>query len=69
MAAGDAPLAAKATLNDAVIAAGAETPAWLTVAKEAFANGFALNCALAAMAMAVLALVARKVLHDRHTVT
>ena len=62
MMASDAPLAAKATLNDAVIAAGSGAPAWLVVAREAAANGFALNCALAAVGMTVLALVARRVL-------
>jgi MFS transporter, DHA2 family, multidrug resistance protein len=62
MAAGDAPSAAKATLNDAVIAAGQSSPAWLTVARDAFANGYAVNCALAAVGMAVLARVAKGVL-------
>ncbi len=58
----EAPSAAKATLNDAVIAASGATPEWLITAREAFANGYALNCALAAVGMVVLALVARRVL-------
>jgi MFS transporter, DHA2 family, multidrug resistance protein len=62
MAGSDAPLGAKATLNDAVIAAGTGAPAWLEAAKEAAANGFALNCVLAAVGMTALALVARRVL-------
>jgi MFS transporter, DHA2 family, multidrug resistance protein len=62
MAAGGAPSAAKATLNDAVIAAGQSSPAWLAVARDAFAEGYAVNCALAAVGMAVLAWVAKGVL-------
>jgi MFS transporter, DHA2 family, multidrug resistance protein len=62
LAAADAPAAAKATLNDAVISAGSASPAWLTTAKTAFANGYAINCVLAALGMAVLTVVAQRVL-------
>jgi MFS transporter, DHA2 family, multidrug resistance protein len=61
MATGEAPLIARATLNDAVLAAGAETPAWLTTAQNAFANGYAATCLLATVAMVVLALVASRI--------
>jgi MFS transporter, DHA2 family, multidrug resistance protein len=65
MAGTDAPTAAKATINDAVIAAAGQGPSWLSTAKEAAANGYALNCALAAVGMTVLALVAQRVLGNR----
>ena len=56
MAVTDAPSTARATLNDAVLAAGADSPAWLTTAKDAFANAYALNCVLSAVGMTLLAL-------------
>ncbi len=62
MAASDAPHAAKATLNDAVIAAGNTTPAWLDLARNSFANGFVMVCVLSALGMVVLSLVAKRVL-------
>jgi MFS transporter, DHA2 family, multidrug resistance protein len=62
MTATDAPVAAKLTLNNAVISAGTESPTWLATARDAFSNAYAINCALAAVGMVVLALVARRVL-------
>ena len=58
----DAPSPAKLTLNDAVIAAAQTTPEWLTTARDAFSNAYAVNCALAAVGMLVLAAVAKRVL-------
>ncbi len=62
MTATDAPSAAKLTLNDAVIAAGSQVPPWLETARDAFSNAYAINCALAAGGMVMLALVAKRVL-------
>jgi MFS transporter, DHA2 family, multidrug resistance protein len=58
----DAPLAAKLTLNDAVIIAAQTKPAWLEAARDAFSNAYAVNCGLAALGMFALALVAKRVL-------
>ncbi len=62
MSASDAPMAAKATLNDALLTAGSSSPAWLDAAKDAFANGYTIVCVLTVAGMAALAMVAKRVL-------
>jgi MFS transporter, DHA2 family, multidrug resistance protein len=65
MAMTDAPALAKLTLNDAVISAGTGLPQWLDTARDAFSNAYAVNCALAAVGMVLLALVAQRVFGRR----
>jgi MFS transporter, DHA2 family, multidrug resistance protein len=61
MQASDAPLGAQTTLSDATILAANTSPQWLTTARTAYANSYAINCVLAAIGMAALAMVARRV--------
>ncbi len=63
MAGTDAPFAARQTLNDAVAAVGAgPAPAWLDTARDSFANGYGVVCALGAVGTAALVVFARRVL-------
>jgi MFS transporter, DHA2 family, multidrug resistance protein len=64
MTASDAPAAAKLTLNDAVISAAQTTPPWLETARDAFSTAYAVDCALAAVGMLVLAGIAKRVLRE-----
>lgn len=64
MTATDAPASAKLTLNDAVISAGTNLPQWLDTARDAFSNAYAVDCALAALGMMVLAGIAKRVLRS-----
>jgi DHA2 family multidrug resistance protein-like MFS transporter len=62
MATSDAPAAAKATLGNAVTAAGSSSPPWLAEARDAFSNGFAVTCVVAALGLLILSAVANRVL-------
>jgi MFS transporter, DHA2 family, multidrug resistance protein len=61
----EAPAAAKATLAAAVQNAAAENPAWLEQARNAFASGYAVTCAIAMVGLLLLSAVARRVLGPR----
>jgi MFS transporter, DHA2 family, multidrug resistance protein len=61
MSTSDAPLAAKATLNEAVVLAGTEVAPWLSAARDAFSQSYAFNCALAAVGLALLSFFASRV--------
>lgn len=60
MVASDAPAIAKASLSAAIQAAGVDTPGWLSLARDAFAAGYTLICAVSALGLVLLALVAAR---------
>ncbi len=67
MAKVEAPDIARTTLSAAIEEAGrsgAGTAMWLTSARDAFASGYALTCAIAALGLALLTWIAARVFRD-----